>query len=59
MVFASMDVVSQINPPPPDTDGSGSGPGFDDDTDDELIPINGLVALGLLAGAIYGIRKKR
>lgn len=32
---------------------------FDDDVDDETpgAPINGLIALGLAAGAWYGIRK--
>ncbi|MCH8534211.1 MAG: hypothetical protein LAT51_04000 [Flavobacteriaceae bacterium] len=39
-------------PPPGDEN-------FEDDTDDEIIPIDGLIALGLLAGAVYGIRKKR
>jgi|AntDeeMinimDraft_5_1070356.scaffolds.fasta_scaffold02945_1 hypothetical protein len=34
-------------------------PGFDDNVDDETpaAPISGLVALGLLAGAGYGIKK--
>lgn len=33
--------------------------GFEDDTDDETlpVPINGLVALGLVAGAFYGVKK--
>ena len=41
--------------------GEGEGGAeFDlDDTDDEIIPINGLIALGLIAGAVYGIRKKK
>lgn len=62
IIFASMLFVSpmasgQFTPPPPN-DSSGN-PDFEDDTDDEIIPIDGLIALGLLAGAVYGIRKKQ
>lgn len=40
------------NPPTP-SDSSGS-----DDTQDQIVPIDGLVIVGLVAGSIYGIRKK-
>ncbi|GGE05162.1 hypothetical protein [Psychroflexus salis] len=45
-------VVSQGlgGPPTPD-------PGFDDDVDDEIVPINSLLLLSLVAGGVYGIRK--
>ena len=48
-------------PPVPGEDGgeAGSGPGVgDDDVQDEIVPIDGLVLLGLVAGSIYGIRRK-
>ena len=32
-------------------------PGFDDSQDDVPAPISSIVALGLIAGAVYGIRK--
>jgi hypothetical protein len=39
----------------------GLPPGFDDNVDDETpaAPISGLVALGLVVGAGYGVKKVR
>ena len=41
---------------PPDP--SSGGAGFDDDIEDQIVPIDGLVLIGMIAGSIYGIRKK-
>lgn len=45
-------------PPVPGEGGSGPGDSGGDDVNDEIVPIDGLVLLGLVAGSIYGIRKK-
>jgi len=45
-------------PPTPDGE-SGSGAEFPEDTEDEIIPINSLIALGLIVGAVYGIRNNK
>ena len=50
----------EIGVPPPTGGESGEGgAGFDDETNDEIIPINGLIALGLIVGAVYGIRNNK
>ena len=46
-------------PNPGDNSGGGdTGAGFDDDTEDQIVPIDGLVVIGMIAGSIYGIRRK-
>ena len=61
LLFVSVNTsYSQLGGPPVPGEGeAGSGPGVgDDDVQDEIVPIDGLVFLGLVAGSIYGIRKK-
>ncbi len=50
ITFAEVSAQCATCPPPP------GGIGFDDNVNDE-VPINGLLALGILAGAFYGIKK--
>lgn len=46
-------------PAPSSDDETGSGPAFgDDDVPDEIVPIDGLIYLGLIVGSVYGIRRK-
>ncbi len=65
LVNSSIPIYSQgsigggENPPPPNNDeGGGPGAGFDDDTQDQIVPIDGLIVVGMIAGSIYGIRRK-
>ena len=43
-------------PPTPDPEDDA---GFGDDVNDEIVPINSLILLSLVAGGIFGIRKIR
>lgn len=54
LLFISLSVSAQcVGCPPPPT-----GPGFgNDDVNDNDLPINGLISIGLLIGAYYGVRK--
>lgn len=58
LVGPNLSVYSQGFAGPPTPGGGDSGAGFDDDTEDQIVPIDGLVIVGLVAGSIYGIRKK-
>lgn len=51
-------IVSQGlgGPPTPDPEDDA---GFGDDVNDEIVPINSLILLSLVAGGIFGIRKIR
>jgi len=50
LIQTNVDAQCSSCPPPP------PGIGFDDDVNDE-VPISGFVMLGIVAGAVYGIRK--
>lgn len=57
-MLSPLAVISQggFNPPTP---GEGDDAGFGDDVEDEIVPINSLILLSLVAGGIFGIRKIR
>ncbi|MGX1023656.1 hypothetical protein [Flavobacterium sp. CS20] len=50
ITFAEVSAQCITCPPPP------GGIGFDDNVNDE-IPINGLVLVGLVVGAFFGVKK--